>query len=454
MDVLLLSRLQFAVAVFFHFIFVPLTLGITVLLAIMETLYVRTGDETYKRMTRFWGKLFLINFVLGVVTGITLEFQFGTNWSRYSAYVGDIFGSLLAIEATVAFFLESTFVAVWAFGWNKVGKKLHCFAIWAVAAAGNLSAVWIILANGFMQNPVGYTLRNGRAELENFWAVLTNPYAWGQFFHTVTSSWMLAGFFVLGISAWHLARRNEGELFRKSVRIAAPFTLIMALLVAVAGHQQGMIVAEYQPAKLAAMESHWETGSNVPMYVLAWPDEEARQNSVQAIPLPGVLSFMAFGNFHAEVKGLDAFPADDIPPVLLSFLSFRLMVALGGLFILLAAWAWLKRGDLASSPLLTRLLVWLVPLPYIGIMAGWMLAEVGRQPWIVYGLMRTSDAVSPVPASSVGLSLLAFIVIYTALGILDVYLLIKYARKGPKADTTGSVGADDTTGALSDNAGA
>ncbi len=454
MDVILLSRLQFAVAVFFHFIFVPLTLGITVLLAIMETLYVRTGDETYKRMTRFWGKLFLINFVLGVVTGITLEFQFGTNWSRYSAYVGDIFGSLLAIEATVAFFLESTFVAVWAFGWNKVGKKLHCFAIWAVAAAGNLSAVWIILANGFMQNPVGYTLRNGRAELENFWAVLTNPYAWGQFFHTVTSSWMLAGFFVLGISAWHLARRNEGELFRKSVRIAAPFTLIMALLVAVAGHQQGMIVAEYQPAKLAAMESHWETGSNVPMYVLAWPNEEARQNSVQAIPLPGVLSFMAFGNFHAEVKGLDAFPADDIPPVLLSFLSFRLMVALGGLFILLAAWAWLKRGDLASSPLLTRLLVWLVPLPYIGIMAGWMLVEVGRQPWIVYGLMRTSDAVSPVPASSVGLSLLAFIVIYTALGILDVYLLIKYARKGPKADTTGSVGADDTTGALSDNAGA
>ena len=454
MDVILLSRLQFAVAVFFHFIFVPLTLGITVLLAIMETLYVRTGDETYKRMTRFWGKLFLINFVLGVVTGITLEFQFGTNWSRYSAYVGDIFGSLLAIEATVAFFLESTFVAVFAFCCNKLGKKLHFFAIWAVAAAGNLSAVWIILANGFMQNPVGYTLRNGRAELENFWAVLTNPYAWGQFFHTVTSSWMLAGFFVLGISAWHLARRNEGELFRKSVRIAAPFTLIMALLVAVAGHQQGMIVAEYQPAKLAAMESHWETGSNVPMYVLAWPDEEARQNSVQAIPLPGVLSFMAFGNFHAEVKGLDAFPADDIPPVLLSFLSFRLMVALGGLFILLAAWAWLKRGDLASSPLLTRLLVWLVPLPYIGIMAGWMLAEVGRQPWIVYGLMRTSDAVSPVPASSVGLSLLAFIVIYTALGILDVYLLIKYARKGPKADTTGSVGADDTTGALSDNAGA
>lgn len=454
MDVILLSRLQFAVAVFFHFIFVPLTLGITVLLAIMETLYVRTGDETYKRMTQFWGKLFLINFVLGVVTGITLEFQFGTNWSRYSAYVGDIFGSLLAIEASVAFFLESTFVAVWAFGWNKVGKKLHCFAIWAVAVAGNLSAVWIILANGFMQNPVGYVLRNGRAELESFWAVLGNPYAWGQFFHTVTSSWMLAGFFVLGISAWHLVRRNESELFRKSVRIAAPFTLIMALLVAVAGHQQGMIVAEYQPAKLAAMESHWESGSNVPMYVLTWPDEAARKNSIEALPLPGLLSFMAFGNFHAEVKGLNAFPEDDIPPVLLSFLSFRLMVALGGLFIVLAAWAWIKRDKLATSPLLSRLLVWLIPLPYIGIMAGWMLAEVGRQPWIVYGLMRTSDAVSPVPASSVGLSLLAFIVVYTGLGILDIYLLIKYARKGPKADTTGSVGVNGAAGALSDNAGA
>ncbi|MCH5276370.1 MAG: cytochrome ubiquinol oxidase subunit I [Desulfovibrionaceae bacterium] len=454
MDVILLSRLQFAVAVFFHFIFVPLTLGITVLLAIMETLYVRSGDEIYKRMTQFWGKLFLINFVLGVVTGITLEFQFGTNWSRYSAYVGDIFGSLLAIEATVAFFLESTFVAVWTFGWNKVGKKMHCFAIWAVAVAGNLSAVWIILANGFMQNPVGYTLRNGRAELENFCAVLTNPYAWGQFFHTVTSAWMLAGFFVLGISAWHLLRRNESELFRKSVRIAAPFTLILALLVAAAGHHQGTVVAEYQPAKLAAMESHWESGSSVPMYVLAWPNEDARKNSVQAIPLPGVLSFMAFGNFHAEVQGLNAFAPEDTPPVLLSFLSFRLMVGLGGIFILLAAWAWLKRGDLASDPRLARLLTWFIPVPYLAIMAGWMLAEVGRQPWIVYGLMRTSDAVSPVPASSVALSLLAFTVVYACLGILDIYLLIKYARKGPTADTQDSVGANGATDALSDNTGA
>ncbi len=431
MDVVLLSRLQFAVAVFFHFIFVPLTLGLAVLLAVMETQYVRTGEETYKRMARFWGKLFLINFTLGVVTGITLEFQFGTNWARYSAFVGDIFGSLLAIEATAAFFLESTFIAVWAFGWNKVSKKVHCFAIWAVAFATNLSAVWIILANGFMQNPVGYVLRNGRAELADFGAVLANPYAWGQYFHTITSAWMLAGFFVLGISSWHLIRGSHADLFKKSVRIAAPFTLVMAILVLVAGHQQGMIVAEHQPAKLAAMESHWETSAPAPMYLLTWPDEQKRENSVQALGVPGILSFMAYGDFNAEVKGLNEF-GNDIPPVLLSFLSFRLMVALGGLFLLLSAWAWIKRNDLASSPLLSKLLTWLIPLPYIAIMAGWMLAEVGRQPWIVHGLMRTADAVSPVPPSSVAISLLAFLVVYTALGILDIYLLIKYARKGPQ----------------------
>ncbi|MEG2140283.1 MAG: cytochrome ubiquinol oxidase subunit I, partial [Bilophila sp.] len=216
MDVVMLSRLQFAVAVFFHFIFVPLTLGLAVLLAIMETKYVRTGDEVYKRMAKFWGKLFLINFTLGVVTGITLEFQFGTNWSRYSEYVGDIFGSLLAIEATAAFFLESTFLAVWAFGWEKVSKKVHLLAIWLVAIASNLSALWIIFANGWMQNPVGYVLRNGRAELADFFAVITNPFAWGQYGHTIFASWMLAGFFVLGISAWHLARKSHMDFFKLS----------------------------------------------------------------------------------------------------------------------------------------------------------------------------------------------------------------------------------------------
>ena len=228
-DVILLSRLQFAVAVFFHFIFVPLTLGLSLLIALMETRYVRTGDEVWRKHAKFWGKLFIINFTLGVVTGITLEFQFGTNWARYSEYVGDIFGSLLAIEATVAFFLESTFLAVWHFGWHRVGKKTHLLAIWLVVLAGNLSALWIILANGFMQNPLGYVIQNGRAELADFMAVVTNPYAWGMYAHTLLSAWTLSCFFVLGVSSWHLLRKSNVEFFRRSFRMTAPICLVLVL---------------------------------------------------------------------------------------------------------------------------------------------------------------------------------------------------------------------------------
>ncbi len=431
MDVVLLSRLQFAIAVFFHFIFVPLTLGLSVLLAVMETIYVRTGNEEYKRMAKFWGKLFLLNFALGVVTGITLEFQFGTNWSRYSEYVGNIFGPLLAIEATVAFFLESTFVAVWHFGWEKVSKKVHLFSIWAVAVAGNISAVWIILANGWMQNPVGYDMVDGKPQLVDFWAVLGNPFAWGQFFHTVFASWMLAGFFILGISAWHLIRKNEVEFFTRSVKVAALFTLCLSILLAVQGHRHGNVMSRIQPEKLAAMESHWETQKEAPIYLLTFPDEKNGKNLIEALPVPGALSLLAYNDFSAEVKGLNDFPENERPPVLLTFLSFRLMVGLGVLFPILAFFAWLWRERLGEKKLFSRMLTLAIPLPYIAIMAGWTLAEVGRQPWIVYRLMRTSDAVSPVPSSSVAISLAAFIAIYAILGAIDIFLLVKYARKGP-----------------------
>ncbi len=433
MDVVLLSRLQFAVAVFFHFVFVPLTLGLSVLLAWMETRYVRTGDEFWKKQCQFWGKLFVINFTLGVVTGITLEFQFGTNWSRYSEYVGDIFGSLLAVEATVAFFLESTFIAVWVFGWKKVSKKVHLFAIYMVALAGNLSAVWIILANGWMQNPVGYVLRNGRAELDNFFTVISNPYAWGQYFHTVISAWMLGGFFVLGVSAWHLLRKNQVQFFGAAFRMAAPFTLVMALLVGASGHHQGQVVAKYQPAKFAAMEALWETSAQAPMHVFAWPNVEKENNTFEFITISGLVSWMAYGDANAEVKGLKAFPKEDRPPLWITFLSFRTMVGLGTIFIALALFAfWQRNRQENMNALLMRCLVWVIPLPYIAIMLGWTVAEVGRQPWIVYGLMRTSDAVSPVPGSSVAISLVAFIVVYSMLGLVDIYLLRKYACKGPK----------------------
>lgn len=433
MDVVMLSRLQFAVTVFFHFIFVPLTLGLTVLLALMETKYVKTGQEVYKKMAKFWGKLFLINFALGVVTGITLEFQFGTNWSRYSEYVGDVFGSLLAIEATAAFFLESIFIAVWAFGWDKVGKKVHLTAIWLVAFASNLSALWIILANGWMQNPVGFVLRNGRAELDDFMEVFLNPYGWGQFFHTISASWMLSGFFVLGISAWHLYHKNEMDFFKRSVKVAAPFTLIFAIVVALLGHQQGQSVAKHQPAKLAAMECHWETTTDAPMYLLVWPDEQKRRNVIEELPIPGLLSFLADNTTSAEVIGLNSFSEEDIPPILPTFLSFRFMVVTGAIFIILAWFVWWYRNTIENHPKLLKCLVYLIPLPYLSIMAGWAVAEIGRQPWIVYGLMRTKDAVSPVPASSVWTSLVTFIIVYTFLGVLDIYLLAKYGRKGPQA---------------------
>lgn len=431
-DVILLSRLQFAVAVFFHFIFVPLTPGLSLLIALMETRYVRTGDEVWRKHAKFWGKLFIINFTLGVVTGITLEFQFGTNWARYSEYVGDIFGSLLAIEATVAFFLESTFLAVWHFGWHRVGKKTHLLAIWLVVLAGNLSALWIILANGFMQNPLGYVIQNGRAELADFMAVVTNPYAWGMYAHTLLSAWTLSCFFVLGVSSWHLLRKSNVEFFRRSFRMTAPICLVLVLALALSGDIQGKVVSELQPAKLAAMESHWETTKNAPFYLAVVPDEANETNSVEAIGIPGLLSWISYGDADAEVKGLKDFPKEDRPPVTPVFWGFRAMIFFGVIFLALAAWATLQRNRETINPTLMRALVWCIPLPYISIAMGWLVAEMGRQPWIVYGLMRTSDAVSPVPAEHVSTSLLAFIIVYSVLGLLDIFLLRKYAIKGPQ----------------------
>jgi len=431
MDALMLSRLQFAATVCFHFLFVPLTLGITVLLAVMEIKYVRTGDEEYRKLAKFFGKLFLINFVLGVVTGIPLEFQFGTNWSRYSIYVGDVFGSLLAIEATAAFFIESTFIGVWAFGWKKLSAKLHAAAICLVAFATNLSAVWILIANSWMQNPVGYEIRNGRAELTDFVAVITQKWVILTILHQLSGAYVVAGFFVLGVSAYQIMK-NRDNTFKKSFRLAAGFTLAASLFVAYQGHTNAEIVAHKQPMKLAAMESHWETGVRVPVYMIAIPDVENLRNSVEAIPIPGFLSFLAFKSFGAEVKGLndkDLLEKYGRPPVLPTFLSFRAMVALGGLFILLSLIAYLKRNNIENHPLLMRALMYVIPLPYIANLTGWIVAEVGRQPWIVYGIMKTSDAVSPVPAGNVAASLAGFVAVYTLLGALDAFLLFKNATK-------------------------
>lgn len=429
LDALMLSRLQFAAATAFHFIFVPLTLGLSVLIACMETAFVRTGKEVYRTMAKFWGKLFLVNFALGVVTGITLEFQFGTNWAGYSAYVGDIFGSLLAIEATAAFFLESTFIGVWHFGWKRLSPKAHMVSAWLVAGASNLSAVWIIIANGFMQNPQGYVLRNGRAELEDFFEVVSNPFAWQQFAHTILGAFAVGAFFVMGISAWHLYRKNETDFFGKSFRLGATLAVAASVLVATQGHWHGNHVAELQPAKLAAMESHWETQKGAPMYLLQIPGENG--NVLEALPVPGLLSLLAFNDPNAEVVGLNDIPENERPPVVITFLAFRGMVGIGTVMILLGAFAWFKRNSIEKYPWFLKILPFAIPLPYLAMQFGWAVAEVGRQPWIVYGLMRTSDAVSKVTTGQVAFSLIVMSALYTLLGIAGIWLMMRIAKQGP-----------------------
>ncbi len=434
MDTLALSRLQFAVTSMFHFIFVPLTLGLSVLTAYMEAKYVRTGDEVYLRMTKFWGKLFLINFALGVVTGITMEFQFGMNWAEYSKYVGDIFGAPLAIEATMAFFLESVFIGVWIFGWNKISKKAHAVSIWLVAIATNLSALWILLANGWMQKPVGYVLRNNRAEMVDFGALLLNPYGLIKFGHTVSSGYVVAAFFVMGISAYHLLRKNQVGFFKRSFKIAAVFGLVASILVPVLGDFSAVQVARYQPTKFAAMESVWDTQKGAGFNLFIIPDTKKECNALEGPCVPNMLSYLAFHTADAEIKGLKAFPKEERPPVWPTFVSFRLMALLGILlfFLALIGVIYAKKGTLENHALFLTVMLFSIPLPYLACQLGWVVAEVGRQPWIVYGVLKTSQAVSQsLGTGQVVASLLGFTALYGGLGVIDIYLLSRFAKKGP-----------------------
>jgi cytochrome d ubiquinol oxidase subunit I len=434
MDVLTLSRLQFAAATMFHFIFVPLTLGLSILLAIMETIYVRTGDENYKRLVKFWGKVFLINFAIGVVTGLTLEFQFGTNWARYSKYVGDVFGSLLAIEATVAFFLESVFIAVWAFGWERLSRRTHLLAIWLVALASNLSAFWILAANAWMQHPVGYVIRNGRAELTSLWAIVSQKFVLLELVHTLGAAYVVGGFFVMGVSAYHILRKQHVDLFLKSFRLALVFSLIFSISEIIQGHLNGVEVAKVQPPKVAAMEAHWVSESQAPLYIFQIPDPDKERNLVQIGSLPPLLSMLAYHKPDAVVLGLRDIPKEDRPPVTAVYFSFRLMVALGFYFAIVSIYAMYKRNRLEESRWLLKVMLYSIPLPFIACQLGWIVAEMGRQPWIVYGVMRTRDAVSPIAASQVAISLPAFIVLYSLLGLAAFFLIIKHIRRGLGAE--------------------
>jgi cytochrome d ubiquinol oxidase subunit I len=439
MNVVTLSQLQFAATGMFHWIFVPLTLGLSIITAWMETRYVLTGDETWLRMTKFWGKLFLINFALGVVTGITMEFQFGLNWSEYSRYVGDIFGAPLAIEATLAFFLESVFIGVWIFGWNKISKKTHLLTIWLAAVATNISALIILLANAWMQKPVGYVIRNNRAEMNDFLAVLTNDYGWVKFSHTLFSGYALAAFLIMGVSAWHLLRKNENDFFIRSFKLAAVWAFVASIGVAVTGDLHAVLIAKYQPTKFAAMESQWETKRGIGMNLLLFPDVARECNTIEQLCVPKAISYMAFHDGNAVIKGLKAFPKELRPPVTPIFISFRLMTGLGVLMILasMAGIVLSRRQKFADYRSFLTLMVFAIPVPYLAEQFGWLVAELGRQPWIVYDVLKTVDAVSKsINTTQVILSLIGFTVLYGLLGAIDIFLLVKYAVKGPDKDVS------------------
>jgi len=439
-DATAVARWQFAITTVYHFFFVPLTLGLSILVAILETAYVRTGDETYKRMTQFWGKLFVINFAMGVVTGIVQEFQFGMNWSEYSRFVGDIFGAPLAIEALLAFFLESTFLGVWIFGWDKLPIKLHAGAIWMVAIGSNISALWILIANSFMQQPVGYTLRNGRAEMTDFFALITNPHVRVQFPHVFASGVATAAFFVLGISAYHLLKKSARvEMFQRSFRIAAVYGLIGIVLVILMGHSQAQHMVEIQPMKMAAAEALWESQDPASFSLFTIGNEPARKDLL-SIRIPGGLSFLSYNRFSGEVKGIQQLqveyeqtygPGNYVPPVALSYWTFRLMVGAGVLMLVLASYGlYLVLKDRVSQKRwFLGMLLLAIFLPYLANSTGWLFTEIARQPWIVFGLQKTADAVSPnVSGGAVLLSLVGFALLYGVLMVADVYLLTKYAK--------------------------
>jgi cytochrome d ubiquinol oxidase subunit I len=445
MDALLLARLQFAVTTIYHFFFVPLTLGLSIMVAIMETLYVRSGNESYKRMTKFWGKLFLINFAMGVVTGIVQEFQFGMNWSEYSRFVGDIFGAPLAIEALLAFFLESTFLGVWIFGWNRLSKIQHVTAIWIVAIGSNLSALWILIANSFMQQPVGYALRNGRAEMVDFFALLLNGHVWVQFPHVFFSALTTAAFFVIGISAYHLLKKSsDGDVWAKSFRMGVIFGCIGIVFVIFGGHHQAQHMVKIQPMKMAAAEALWESKNPAPLSLFTIGNEKERKD-IFAVKIPGLLSFLSYNRFSGEVKGINNIqeeyvqtfgPGNYVPPVAISYWTFRAMVGAGMVMLLLLLFLlfrWIrKRLDL--KPWLYRVLIWTIALPYIANSTGWIFTEIARQPWAVFGVLRVEQSVSTaVSSGAILLSLILFTLVYGALMVADVYLLKKYAVAGTQS---------------------
>ena len=438
MSVLTLARFQFALTISFHYIYPPLSIGLGVMLVLMEGLWLATGRPIYHQMARFWTKVFALTFAVGVATGIVMEFEFGTNWATYSRYVGDVFGSALAAEGIFAFFLESGFLAVLLFGWDKVGRKLHFFATCMVCLGAHFSAIWIVVANSWMQTPAGFHIvgegMKARAEITDFWAMVFSPSAMDRLLHTLCGAWQAGAFLVVSVSAWYLLKNKHREFALASLRAGLIAGLAASLLQLFSGHTSAQGVARNQPVKLAAFEGLYETTSNAPLTLFGWVDE--KNEKVIGPKVPGLLSFLAHNHSGAPVTGLrEAAPGPkDRPPVNITFQFFHLMVGIGLGMIAIAALGFLYfwRGSLFEKRWLLWLLVLSVLGPQIANQAGWFAAEVGRQPWIVQGLLRTSEGLSAVVrAGAVWSSILLFSAVYVLLFAVFVYLLNDKIQHGP-----------------------
>ncbi|AGL18175.1 cytochrome ubiquinol oxidase subunit I [Actinoplanes sp. N902-109] len=443
MDALDLARWQFGITTVYHFVFVPITIGMSALVAGLQTAWVRTGKEHYLRATKFWGKLFLINFAIGVVTGIVQEFQFGMNWSAYSRFVGDVFGAPLAIEGLLAFFLESTFLGLWIFGWDRLPRRLHLATIWLASFGTILSAYFILAANSWMQHPVGYAYNpeTGRAELHSIGALLTNSTTLVTFPHTITACFLTAGAVLLAVSAWHLRKGNQEHIFRPSLKLGAWVVLIAGVGVLITGDLQARVMTEQQPMKMAAAEALYTTAEPASFSLFTIGSLDGREE-VASVRIPSLLSFMATGSPSGEVEGINnieqqyetKYGAGDYTPyVPVTYWSFRLMIGFGGLAMLVAlATLWYTRGGRTPrSRLLWLAAIAAVGMPLLANSFGWIFTEMGRQPWTVFGLFRTADSVSPsVSTAEAATSVIVLTLLYGVLAVIEVGLFLKYARAG------------------------
>ena len=442
-----LARWQFGITTLYHFIFVPLTIGLAFFTAWFQTKWYRSGDEKWLRATRFWGKLMLISFAMGVATGLVQEFQFGMNWSDYSRFVGDIFGAPLAMEGLAAFFVESTFLGLWLFGWGRLSKKLHLFTIWAVSLSTILSAYFILAANSWMQHPVGYEMVDGKAQLTSIWAVLTNSTALYAFAHTVLAALLTGAMMIVGISAWHLKRRNETAVFGSSLKVALPVVAVAAIATIGVGHFNGILMTEQQPMKMAAADAVFETEDGVGLSLFATGDMKSNPGGLNRdVQVPNLLSFVMTGKPMSEVQGINNLnaeyqekygPGEYAPFVAISYWSWRVMIGCGMLMALLGLIGWFlaRRGRLEESSRFLKFAVPATALPFVASSAGWVFTEMGRQPWVVFGLLKTQDGVSPtVSSAEVWISLVGFTLLYGVLAVFAGKVFFRLAGEGPKVE--------------------